>query len=95
MFYLTNDIFKMDIPPYEFKVYTYLVMRADRQTNKCFPSVQTIANDCGISESRVRRAMLFLEENHLIDVKPQFKKLSNGKVRQSSNLYTILPLPTV
>ncbi|MCH5188461.1 MAG: helix-turn-helix domain-containing protein [Oscillospiraceae bacterium] len=90
VFYLPNDIFKSNLPPYEYKVFTYLIMRADRKSGFCFPSIPTIANDCGISETKARRAVQFLEEKGFIEIKPQFKNLQNGKIRQSSNMYKIL-----
>ena len=38
-FMMSNDIFNGDITPYEFTVYSYLMMKADRKTMNCYPTV--------------------------------------------------------
>ena len=54
-FKMDNDIFKFDLSAYEFVVYAYLVMKADRKTMTCYPSAAKIAADCNISISQVKK----------------------------------------
>ena len=61
-FILENSIFNYDLDVYEFKIYAYLCMRADIKTKNCFPSACKIADECAISESKVRRVIASLEK---------------------------------
>ena len=51
-FTMQNDIFKCGLSAYEFIVYAYLVMKADRKTGTCYPSAAKIAADCNIAYHR-------------------------------------------
>lgn len=93
-FKMENDIFKCGLSPYEFTVYSYLVMKADRKTMTCFPSVSKIVEECNISESQVRKITAALENKGLISKETRYRKTNNGKNHQTSNLYHIHPLPT-
>ena len=92
-FALENEIFEYGLNVYEFVVYAYLRMRADRNTNSCFPTASTIARDCNISESQVRKVTASLEKKRLLTKKMQFKRTVKGKNHQTSNRYHIEPLP--
>lgn len=92
-FTLENRIFQCDLDAYEFKIYAYLCMRADRKTKTCFPSATRISEDCKISESQVRRVIASLERKGLISKESRFNKTTKGKNHQTSNLYHIEPLP--
>lgn len=92
-FTLKNDIFDCDLDTYEFKIYAYLCMRADRETNTCFPTAARIATDCNISESQVRKVTGSLERKGFISKENRFFKTIKGKNHQTSNLYHIEPLP--
>ena len=46
-FTMQNDIFKCGLSAYEFIVYAYLVMKADRKTGTCYPSAAKIAGEKG------------------------------------------------
>ena len=39
---MNNDIFKSGIDAYEFMVYSYLVMKADREEMTCYPTAGKI-----------------------------------------------------
>ena len=93
-FKMDNDIFKCGLSAYEFMVYSYLVMKADRKTMTCFPSVAKICVDCNISESQVRKVTAELENKGLISKETRYRKTNNGRNHQTSNLYHIHPLPT-
>ncbi len=92
-FMLKNEIFECDLDVYEFKVYAYLCMRADRKTGTCFPSAARIAAECRISESQVRKVTASLERKGLISKEKRFHSTVRGKAFQASNLYRIEPLP--
>lgn len=92
-FMLENKIFQCSLDVYEFKVYAYLCMRADRKTMTCFPSAQRIAFDCKISESQVRKVTASLEKKGFISKQRRYLKTLQGKNHQLSNLYHIEPLP--
>lgn len=92
-FMLENEIFECDLDVYEFKVYAYLCMRADRKTRTCFPSAARIAAECRISESQVRKVTASLENKGFISKEKRFYKTVRGKNYQASNLYHIEPLP--
>lgn len=90
---LENKIFQCNLDVYEFKVYAYLCMRADRKTMTCFPSAQRIALDCNISESQVRKVTSSLEKKGFISKQRRYLKTLQGKNHQTSNLYHTEPLP--
>lgn len=92
-FKMDNDIFKCGLSPYEFTVYSYLVMKADRKMMTCFPSVSKICADCNISESKVRKITASLENKGLISKETRYRKTAGGKNHQTSNLYHIHPPP--
>ena len=93
-FKMNNNIFKCGLNAYEFLVYSYLVMKSDREKLICYPSVCKIASDCGISRSQVHKVTASLEEKHLIRKQERYKDTKNGKKHQISSLYYIEPLPT-
>lgn len=92
-FMLENKIFKYELDVYEFKVYAYLCMRANRKTMTCFPFASKIVAECNVSESKVRRVISSLEAKGFISKKERFLKSTRGKNHQTSNLYHIEELP--
>lgn len=67
-------------------VYLYLLERADRKSNTCFPSIKTISKGVVLSESSVKRSLNELLKRNYIAREHRFR--SNGG--KSSNLYYIL-----
>lgn len=92
-FKMHNDIFKCGLDAYEFLVYSYLVMKADREKMTCYPTVCKIADDCNISQSQVRKVTASLEKKGLINKEMRYKTTKNGKKHQTSSLYHIEALP--
>lgn len=90
---MNNNIFNCGLNAYEFLVYSYLVMKADREKQMCYPSVCKIASDCGISKSQVHKVTASLEEKHLIKKLERYKDTKNGKKHQISSVYYIEALP--
>lgn len=64
-------------------VYMSLFSRC-RNKNYCFPSIETISNDSGISKRQVNRALLRLASAQLIAIEPRYW----GK-KQITNKYTV------
>lgn len=78
-FTMQNDIFKCGLLAYEFIVYAYLVMKADRKTGTCYPSAAKIAVDCNICISQVRKVTASLEEKGFITKERRYRKTANDK----------------
>ena len=93
-FKMDNDIFKCGLNAYEFMVYSYLVMKADREKMTCYPTVSKIVLDCGISKSQIHKVTASLEKKGLISKEMRYNDTNNGKKHQTSSLYHIEPLPT-
>ena len=70
-------------------VYAVLARRADRDGDS-WPSLSTIAAEAGISARTVQRALRLLEVLELVEIAMCYDQVSQ---RQTSNLYTLLPLP--
>ncbi|HDR7641354.1 TPA: helix-turn-helix domain-containing protein [Bacillus wiedmannii] len=75
---------------YEKMVYIILCKYADYETKTSYPSVSRIAKECMCSENTVRAAIRRLEELRLVKVE---KRIRNDGKGQTSNLYTMLPIP--
>lgn len=77
------------LKPLGIAVYTYLCMRADSKTRKCWPSFEKIAKDLGVSRNTAKKGVSLVEKAGLIRVDPYRK--DNGSC--GSNVYTILEVP--
>ncbi|KFN04486.1 helix-turn-helix domain-containing protein [Bacillus clarus] len=75
--------------PIDKLIYTILYAGISNDTNSLSPSVSEIAMKARCSERTVRRALRTLQTLNLIDIKPRFDDYG-----QSTNLYTLLPIPT-
>ncbi len=64
-------------------VYCYL-KRCHNAENGCFPSKVTIANECGIAESSVDKALKELQKAGVVSVRHRY-----GNGHQKSNLYKL------
>ncbi len=73
----------MKLRPIAFMVYCYL-KRCHNAENGCFPSKATIANECGIAESSVDKALKELQEAGIVSVQHRY-----GNGHQKSNLYKL------
>ena len=93
-FKLSNALFCYHLTPIQFTVYSFLVSSAG-QKKKCWPSMKTIAANCGCSANAVRAAISVLEQRGFIRRVKRYQNRPNGSVRQTSNAYYILepPLP--
>ena len=89
---MDSRIFERGLKPIAFTVYNYLVSCAGSRRS-CFPSVRTIAEKCSCSESAARDAVKQLEALGLIRKEYSFRVNRYGVRQQTSNTYSILPLP--
>lgn len=83
------DAFDYGLTPTQMTVYVYLLKRRGNKTSQAWPSVATIACDCGIGTTTARNAIKALCGKKLITKTEQYLPATKGRQRQSSNLYTI------
>ena len=91
-FQLSNALFCYQLTPIQFTVYSILVSSAG-QKKVCWPSMKTIAANCGCSVNAAREAVHVLEQLGFIRCVKRYRDLANGSVRQTSNSYFILDPP--
>jgi len=83
-------IFKSDLSTRARIVFMYLSYRSNKE-NTCFPSIKTIARECGMAVSTVKRALGDLDLSGYIKKDSRYRE-DNG---QTSNLYTLVEQPQV
>ena len=81
---ILDKVYKSNLPSRAKQIMFYLINRANAD-GTCFPSVRTIASDCGISERTIQRAMKVLLEEGFVIKENRYR--NNGG--QSSNLYKL------
>ena len=91
-FQLSNALFCYQLTPIQFTIYSFLVSSAG-QKKVCWPSMKTIAANCGCSVNAARDAVRVLEQMGFIRCVKRYRDLANGSVRQTSNSYFILDPP--
>ena len=89
-FSLRNSIFDYKLTRNEFLVYSYLTKCSNRKTGISWPSVPTIAKDCGIGETTVRTSTKNLEKVELIKIQQNYEYDKSN--RQTSNRYFLQPI---
>lgn len=92
-FMLSNDIFKMDLDPYAFVVYAYLVSCAGTK-GECWPSIPTVAKTLGISPTTVQSRIKYLEDNRYITRINNSGLSEVGTPRTFNNHYTVKDFDT-
>lgn len=78
--------FQSDLKPRARLVLNCLILHSN-QEGACFPSIRTIAAECGYGVSTVKRALGDLLEAGYIEKEARFDERKRGG--QSSNLYTL------
>lgn len=81
---LLDQVYKSNLSSRAKQIMFYLINRANAE-GTCFPSVKTIACDCGISARTVQRTMAILLQEGFIKKDSRFRE----KGGQTSNLYTL------
>lgn len=90
-FPLPNEIFQLGLTPGELAVYAFLLKCENRETYQCYPSYRTIGEAVGMSRNTVAKYVQLLEEKKLIRTERTTVTLKDGRKRNGSLLYTILP----
>ena len=86
-----NEVFNLGLSSHEIAVYNYLLRCEDRKTYQCHPSYRTIGEAVGMSRNTVAKYVRQLEEKGLIRTERTTVTLKDGRKRNGSLLYTILP----
>lgn len=81
---LLEQVYKSNLPSRAKQVMFYLINRANGE-GTCFPSIKTIASDCGVSTRTIQRTMVILLETGFVKKDSRFRE----KGGQTSNLYTL------
>ena len=81
-----QSVFRSNLKPRARLVLQCLVLHCN-QAGECFPSIKTIAAECGYGVSTVKRALGELLEAGYIQKEARFDERKNGG--QTSNLYTL------
>ena len=84
-FITNNDIFQLELTPYQYAVFSYLIRCANAK-GECWPSIRKIAQVLGVSKNTVKKAIRGLEQRMLITVTR--RKSDHGD--QDTNLYIIM-----
>ena len=90
-FMVPNEIFSIGLDYREISLYIYLLRCENRKTYQCYPSYKAIGHAIGMSENTVAKYVRQLEEKGLIHTERTSIVLKNGRKRNGSLLYTILP----
>lgn len=90
-FPLPNEIYQLGLYHGAIAVYGYLLRIEDRRTYQCHPSYATIGKAVGMSRNTVAKYVRQLEEKGLIRTERTTVTLKDGRKRNGSLLYTILP----
>lgn len=81
--YFYTKVSSANISPTARSVYRALLQYANRKTWSCFPSVNTLAKDTGLSPRTIRRSLQVLEKEELI-LRIRRTRENNGN---TSNMY--------
>ena len=84
-------ICQLGLSPGEIAVYSFLLFCEDRKTYQCYPSYRTIGEAVGMSRNTVCKYVRSLEEKGLIRTERTTVTLKDGRKRNGSLLYTLLP----
>lgn len=88
---LPKVLCRLGLSPGEIAVYSFLMYCENRTTYQCYPSYRTIGEAVGMSRNTVAKYVRQLEEKGLIRTERTTVTLKDGRKRNGSLLYTILP----
>ena len=92
---LPKVLCQLGLSPGEIAVYSFLMYCENRTTYQCYPSYRTIGEAVGMSRNTVAKYVQLLEEKGLIRTERTTVTLKDGRKRNGSLLYTILPVEQV
>jgi len=70
---LLEQVYKSNLPSRAKQIMFYLINRANGE-GTCFPSIKTIANDCGVSTRTIQRTMVILLEAGFVKKDSRFRE---------------------
>ena len=82
---------QLGLSPGEIAVYSFLLFCENRKTCQCYPSYRTIGEAVGMSRNTVCKYVRSLEEKGLIRTERTTVTLKDGRKRNGTLLYTLLP----
>ena len=82
---------QLGLSPGEIAVYSFLLFCENRKTCQCYPSYRTIGEAAGMSRNTVCKYVRSLEEKGLIRTERTTVTLKDGRKRNGTLLYTLLP----
>jgi len=88
---LPKVLCRLGLSPGEIAVYSFLMYCENRTTYQCYPSYRTIGEAIGMSRNTVAKYVRQLEEKGLIRTERTTVTLKDGRKRNGSLRYTILP----
>ena len=91
-FTLPNELFSLELNSAEISIYAYLLYCEDRKTYQCYPSYASIGKSVCMSVNTVRKYVAELEERGLIVTEPTSIITRDGRKRNGTLRYTILPI---
>ena len=91
-FSLPDEVFHLDLGCAAIAIYSFLLYRENRKTYQCTLSYKTIGQAIDASNNTVRKYVLELEAAGLIATNRTVVLDANGKERNGSLRYTILPV---
>lgn len=84
---ILNDMIRIIKDTYDFKIYVYLCSLWNRDSYKAFPSIEQIANECSISDKRVRNSINSLKELGAIKVSRNREKATSQWIHNSYEIF--------
>ena len=91
-FPLPNELFPLGLSPGALAVYSYLLYCEDRRTYQCYPGYRSIGKAVRMSINTVRKYVAELEEQGLIVTESTSITTRDGRKRNGTLRYTILPI---
>lgn len=91
-FPLPNEIFSLGLSSGALAVYSCLLYCEDRKTYQCDPSCASIGKSVCMSVNTVRKYVTELEERGLMVTEPTSVTTRDGRKRNGTLRYTILPI---
>ena len=91
-FPMPKIIFQLGLNANEIAILAFLMCIENRKTYECHPSYATIGESCGMSVNTVRKYVDSLIRKGFIATKPTKIQTRDGKTRNGSLCYTILPI---
>ena len=92
IFPLPNEFFSLGLSSGALAVYSCLLYCEDRKTYQCYPSCASIGKSVCMSVNTVRKYVTELEERGLMVTEPTSVTTRDGRKRNGTLRYTILPI---